>query len=58
MKADSGPPSTQRQAVTGSGSAAAASFMQDYMASNPRRSSSTSKDPWGLRGKGQKLGSA
>lgn len=56
VKVNSTPPAAPRNAA-GSGPGAAADFIRDYMATNPTRPSSTAKDPWGGRGKGQKLGS-
>lgn len=46
----------------GAGLNQASDFLKDYMASNPSRPSAgsgggQSKDSWGLRGKGHKLGS-
>lgn len=54
---NSGPPAAPRQAAQQSGPGMAADFMRDYMANNPSKPSSTAKNPWSSRGKGQKLGS-
>lgn len=56
VKVNSTPPAAPRSAAS-SGPGAAADFICDYMATNPTRPSSEAKDPWGGRGKGQKLGS-